>query len=211
MKMVALSLVTLLVAACGGSAPTGTGLAPAAASPTAAPSVGVPASAASASPVPSTRVDGTVQSVTATTLTLADGTIMQIAATTRTVRTDKATIADLRTGFFVAITAKQQPDGTLLASIVNVFPASLGATIPAGQRPLTEGNLMTNAPIASIDQVTGTGFTVTFSGTTAKVVLAPGAVITRQTDVKPEDLPAGTKVSVTVRAGVALSIQIQGP
>ena len=211
MKVAALTFVTLLVAACGGSAQTGTGLAPTAGSPTATQPVVAPASSASGSPAPSTRVDGSVQSATATALTLTDGTIVQLAATTRTIRTDKATLADLRTGSFVAITAKQQPDGTLLASIVNVFAASLGASIPAGQRPLTDGNLMTNAPIAAIDQVTGTGFTVTFSGTTARVVLAPGAVITRQTDVRPEDLAAGTKVSVTVRAGVALSIQIQVP
>ena len=70
---------------------------------------------------------------------------------------------------------------------------------------------MTNAPIASIDQVSGASFTVTFSGTTAKVVLGPGAVITRQTDVDPAAIPVGTKISATVRAGVAQSIQLQGP
>src|SRR5258708_1568011 len=60
-----------------------------------------------------------------------------------------------RPGHFVAITGRQQPDGSRLASIVKVSPASMGATIPAGQRPLTEGNLMTNAPIAAIDQISG--------------------------------------------------------
>ena len=70
---------------------------------------------------------------------------------------------------------------------------------------------MTNAPIASIDQVSGSSFTVTFSGTTAKVVLGPGAIITKQTDVDPSAIPAGTKVSATVRAGVTQSISYQGP
>lgn len=207
MRALGLALVATLAGACGGAAVSGASPAPAANTPAAAASAAAPSGSAPAA----TRVDGTLQSVTATTLTLTDGTTLQLIATTRTVRTDKATLADLKTGSFVAITAKQQPDGSLLASIVNVFPASTGANIPAGQRPLTDGNLMTNAPIATIDQVTGNTFTVTFSGTTAKVVLAPGATITRQLDVRPEEIPALTKISVTVRAGVVQSIGFQGP
>lgn len=154
---------------------------------------------------------GSAQSATSSALTLADGTVLQLIATARSIRTDRATVVDLKPGLFIAITAKQQPDNTLLASIVNIFPASLGARVPTGQRPLTDGNLMTNAPIASIDQVSGTSFTVTFSGTTAKVVLGPGATITKQTDVDPAQIPVGTKISATVRAGIAQSIQFQGP
>jgi len=198
MRIVRWSLVALVAAACAGAAQS---------APSRSPS---PASA-TASGGAATRVDGTAQSATATALTLTDGTVIQITAATRTIRTDRATLADLKTGQFVAITAKQQPDGTLLATIVNVFPASIGANIPAGQRPLTEGNLMTNAPIAAIDQVSGSSFTVTFSGNTVKVVLASNAVITAQTDVKPTDIPVGTKISATVRAGVAQGIQFQGP
>jgi hypothetical protein len=51
------------------------------------------------------------------------------------------TAADLHQGDYIAITAKRQPDNTLLASIVNVFPPSIGQVAP-GQRPLPEGNLM---------------------------------------------------------------------
>jgi hypothetical protein len=36
-------------------------------------------------------------------------------------------------------------------------------------------------------------------------------MITSQTDVKPADIATGTKISATVRAGVAQSIQFQGP
>ena len=193
------ALVVLLAAACGGSAQAGPSSRPPA-----------PASAGP-SGAPTLRADGVVKSVTATAITLTDGTVLQIAASTRAVRTDKATLADLKTGQFVAITAKQQPAGTLLASIVNVFPASVGSNIPAGQRPLTEGNLMTNAPIAAIDQVSGSSFTVTFSGTTVKVVLAADAMITIQIDVKPADIPVGTRIQASVRAGVAQSIGYQGP
>src|SRR5207245_9269362 len=85
-------------------------------------------------------------------------------ATTRIVRTDHATIADPKPGLFVAVTARQQPDNSLLASIRTSFPASLAANVPAGQRPLPQGDLMTNASIASVDQVSGSSFTVSFLG-----------------------------------------------
>ena len=198
------ALIVTVAASCGGSSQGGASAVP-------TPSATTTPAAASASAPAATRVDGTVQSASSTTVSLTDGTVLQLTATTRTVRTDRATVADLKPGLFLAITAKQQPDNTLLATIVNIFPASLGATIQAGQRPLTEGNLMTNAPIASIDQVSGSSFTVTFSGTTAKVVLAPGAVITRQTDVDPSAIPVGTKISATVRSGNTQSISYQGP
>src|SRR5207245_8094079 len=128
----------------------------------------------------------------------------------RIVRNDHATIADLKPGLFVAVTARQQPDNSLLASIVNIFPASLAANVPAGQRPLPQGDLMTNASIASVDQVSGSSFTVSFSGGSAKVVLAPGAIVTKQTDVKAQDIAPGTKIVALLRNGAVQSIQIQG-
>ena len=193
--------VALMSAACGGAA-----------SPSAVTATPSPA-AVSASPSPSagaaTRVQGKVQSATASKLTLADGATLELSATTRITRTDPATPADLKPGVFVAITAKQQPDQTLLASMVSIFPESLSRVVAPGQRPLAEGNLMTNAAIASIDQVSATSFTVTFAGTTAKVVLAPTVVILKQTDVKAESIAAGTTISASVVNGVAQSIQIQ--
>jgi hypothetical protein len=156
-------------------------------------------------------VQAKVQSATATTLTLTDGEVLDLSANTRITRTDPATPADLKPGLFVAITAKQQPDRTLLASMVSIFAESLTRVVPPGQRPLTEGNLMTNAAIASIDQVGAGSFTVTFAGTTAQVVLAPSAVVLKQTDVKAEEIVAGTAISASVVNGVVQSIQIQSP
>ena len=197
-----LLVVALATAACGGAA-----------SPSAVTSVPSPAAVApSASPsagAAATRVQGKVQTATASKLTLADGEMLELSATTRITRTDPATPADLKPGLFVAITAKQQPDQTLLASMVSIFSESLSRVVAPGQRPLAEGNLMTNAAIASIDQVTATSFTVTFAGATAKVVLAPAAVILKQTDVKAEAIAAGTTISASVVNGVAQSIQIQ--
>jgi hypothetical protein len=59
--------------------------------------------------------------------------------------------AKLRPGTFVGTTAVTQPDGTLLASEVHVFPDSMRGT-GEGHRPLDSqpGSTMTNATIAGV-------------------------------------------------------------
>ena len=173
----------------------------------AAPQAAAPAASPSRSGPPGgNRVEGVVRSNAGDRVTLADGTSFDLTRTTRITRVRSATAADLKPGLFVAITAKPQADGTLLASIVSVFPDSLKSAIQSGQRPLSEGNLMTNA---SIDQVSGNTFTVSFAGGTAKVVIAPDAQLIRQTDVPASDIVAGEKVVVSVSNGIAQSVQIQ--
>lgn len=92
-----------------------------------------------------------------------------------------------------------------------IFAASLSRVVPPGQRPLPEGELMTNAAIATIDQVTGRSFTVSLPSGVVSVTLAPDGKVTKQTDVRPEEIKAGSTVSATVVNGVARSIQIQSP
>lgn len=192
-----------------------TGVAPAASTPVAqgssltpaAPPVAAVGGAAPAGTAnPATRVNGRVQTVASTAVTLADGTSFDVTPTTRIIRQQPMQPADLKPGLFVAITAMRQPDNTLLASIVSVFPASLSSNVPGGQRPLPQGNLMTNA---TIDQVSGNSFTVSFPGGGARVTLAPNAQVIRQVDATPADITAGVMVSASVSDGKALSVMIQ--
>ena len=190
--IVAAAASILLATACGGpqaSAPSSA--APAPASPTAS---------------GATRVEGTVKSNDSGHVTLADGTSFDVIRATRVVRSQAGTPADLKPGLFVAITAKEQPDKTLLASIVSVFPDSLSKVVTAGQRPLTGGNLMTNA---AIDQVSGSSFTVTFPGGAAKIDLALGVQIIRQSDVQASDITVGSKISASILNSAAQSVTIQ--
>ena len=189
-RVLAAAAVSLLLTACAG--------AQVASSP--APSAPVPPVGSGA-----TRIEGIVKSNDSGHVTLADGTTFDLTRTTRVVRSQAGTAADLKPGLFVAITAKEQPDKTLLASIVNVFPDS-SSRVGAGQRPLTGGNLMTNA---AIDQVNGSSFTVTFPGGAAKIDLAPGAQIIRQSDVPATDIVAGAKISASILNAAAQSVTIQ--
>jgi hypothetical protein len=116
----------------------------------------------------------------------------------------RITAADLHQGDYVAITGKRQPDNTVLASIVNVFPPSLGQVAP-GQRPMPEGNLMTNA---SIDQLQGDALTVTFPGGGARVQLAPDATITRQVDASLDELHQGDNGTMQVVDNAARTVTI---
>jgi hypothetical protein len=168
--------------------------------PTATPAPTAATTNAPAAP-PRTSVDGTVQTVDATKLTLADGKSFTLSDTTNVIRVVPITAADLKVGQYVAVTAKRQPDNTLLASIVNVFPTT-GNTF---QRPMDGGNIMTNA---TIDQISGNTFTVTFTGGGAKVTLGPDAKINQFQKASLTDLKAGTVATVIAANGAAAVIQI---
>ena len=205
-----LAFVTAFVTACGptagSSAPPPATSAPAVTTAPAAPAAS-PAAAPSPSPVAAERVDGVVQSVSGSQVTLAGGRGFTLPSTARVQRSTLISGSDLKQGDYVAITAKRQPDNTLLASIVNVFPPSLGQVAP-GQRPLPEGNLMTNA---TIDQVSGNTFTVTFPGGGARVQLAPDAKVTRSLDASPSDLTPGVSITAQVVDGAARFVTINPP
>jgi hypothetical protein len=64
---------------------------------------------------------------------------------------------------------------------------------------------MTNA---SIDQLQGTAFTVTFPGGGARVQLAPDATITRQVDASLDDVHTGDTVTAQVVDGAARTLTI---
>ena len=155
------------------------------------------------------RVNGVVASVDGTTVKLQDGTSFMLAPNARIARLQQIKYSDLAKDQFVAITAKRQTDNTLLASVVSIFPDSLKGVVPGGERPLPEGNLMTNA---SIDTLTPpNGFTVTFTGGGGRITLAPDALIIKQLDATPSNLVAGTRINAGVNNGTAASVYIPAP
>jgi len=152
-QTIAAAALSLVIAACGSGSPTTpspsastlatsarpsvASVAPASVAPAstaAQPAASSPASQASVAPSrsPATRVTGTVQTDAAGKVTLADGTSLDITPTTRVTQQQSITAADLKAGMFVAITGKRQPDNTVLASIVSVFPDSLRKVVPGG-------------------------------------------------------------------------------
>jgi hypothetical protein len=105
------------------------------------------------------RVRGTIQSVDGSMLDVKarDGADMKIKlADNAQVRTVVGkTIADVKQGLFVGITAMPQPDGTQKAVEIHIFPEAARGT-GEGHRPwdLMPGSTMTNANVDSEVAVT---------------------------------------------------------
>jgi hypothetical protein len=104
------------------------------------------------------------------------GTIAQVTAANVRITYDRAlTLDDINPGDFIGTGATRQPDGTLVADEVTVFPESARG-LGEGQRPWIGGpnSTMTNA---NVDQVvvgtSGRTMKLSYKGGTADVVVPP--------------------------------------
>src|SRR3989440_5389036 len=81
---------------------------------------------------------------------------LQLADDVRVAVAEKGDLADVRDGAFIGTTAVPQPDGTLRAIEVHVFPEAMRGT-GEGHRPwdLRPGSTMTNATVAGADKAGG--------------------------------------------------------
>jgi uncharacterized protein DUF5666 len=158
----------------------------------------VAASALSAAAQSSTTIEGTVASATATSATVATkmgSTTVTLTDKTRVIRRLPATLAEIKTGTFLAVTASKAADGSLTAVSVNIIDALKNAR--RGQWPMETGNIMTNMTVVSI--VTG------MAGRTIKLaeqdqtttILVPEKTPIRRIELgKLTDLKAGMHVTV---------------
>jgi hypothetical protein len=112
------------------------------------------AASALAQQPPMVRIRGTIESADGPILSVKtrDGSMVKVKladkAVVRTVL--KKSLADVKQGEFVGITAMPQPDGTQKAVEIHIFPEALRGT-GEGHRPwdLMPGSTMTNADIDS--------------------------------------------------------------
>jgi hypothetical protein len=117
------------------------------------------------------------------TVTLADNTRVTMRAPGELSRLDQ--------GLYVGATATPQPDGTLLASQINVFPESMRGT-GEGHRPMANlpGSTMTNATVrqvattvtnANVAGASGSAdarrLVLTYAGGEKTVIVPPSAVV----------------------------------
>lgn len=191
----------MLLAACGAGSNK-----PASSSAPPAATVVATFQAAAATPAsnPAERVSGTVQAVDGNKVTLKEGGSFTLGPQTAITHRVPATTADLQAGKAVAVTAKQQPDNTLLASAITVFPQAPSSSF-FRQFPMDDGNLMTNA---TIDKVSGSTFSASFPGGSAQVTLAPNVQVTTIASGTAADIKIGSMVNASVVNGVAQSVSI---
>jgi Domain of unknown function (DUF5666) len=183
----------------------------AATAPSATPSAAVTATAAAtlaaqATPAtnPNARQMGTVTAVSGDTVTLQDGTTLTLTPQTAVTRRVAASPSDVQKGVALAVTAKRQPDNTLLASEVVLFDSVSSSFFR--QFPMDAGNIMTNA---TVDQMSGNSFTVTFPGGGDRVTLAPDAKVSKVVKGQTSDIKVGQSISASVNGSTAQSVSIQ--
>ena len=159
-------------------------------------------SVASAQQPQMARVRGTIASVNGEVLTVTgrDGTPMTVKlADNAPVRTVvKMSLADVKQGSFVGITAMPQPDGTQKAVEIHIFPESMRGT-GEGHRPwdLMPNSTMTNANIDSAVVVNdGQELVLKYKDGEKKFTVPANVVVVMFAPAGAADLKPGAKVFV---------------
>lgn len=152
---------------------------------------------------PTTRIRGEVEKAEGDTLMVktVDGASAKVALATgySVGGVVKATMADIRKGSFVGVGARPQPDGSLLAVQVFIFPEAMRG-MGEGHRPwsVLPESTMTNATVAeTVSRVDGSTIMLTYPGGEQKVTITPDANIIMAVPAQAGDLVAGAQVAMT--------------
>ena len=152
---------------------------------------------------PGTRLRGEVEALNGTTLTLkaADGRKIKVALAPgfSVGGMAAAKAADIGKGSFIGVGAKPQPDGTLLAVQVVIFPEAMRGT-GEGHRPwgVLPDATMTNATVAeTVSRVDGTNLVLSYPGGEQKVAITPEATILMAAPAEASELKPGAQVAMT--------------
>jgi hypothetical protein len=151
---------------------------------------------------PPVRVRGTLQSVDGSMLTVKarDGAEMKVKLADNAPVNEimKASLADVKTGAYVAVTGMPQPDGSQKALALYIFPEAQRG-LAEGYRPwdFAPNSTMTNATVdAQAAGVDGQTLTVKYKDGEQKILMTPATEITIASRKSAADLKPGQKISV---------------
>lgn len=171
--------------------------------PTALLSLGLTLSASAQAPTSQTRVRGTVERIDAQALVVKTpeglSTTVALAPNFSVGGVVKATTADIRKGGFIGVGARPQPDGTLMAVQVFIFPEAMRGT-GEGHRPwgVLPDSTMTNATVAeTVSRVDGANVVLSYPGGEQKVTINPDANIIMAAPAQASELVPGAQVAMT--------------
>jgi hypothetical protein len=152
---------------------------------------------------PPTRIRGEVEKAEGDTLMVktVDGASAKIALASgySVGGVVKATAADIKKGGFVGVGARPQPDGSLLAVQVFIFPEAMRGT-GEGHRPwgVLPDSTMTNATVSeTVSRVDGANVMLAYPGGEQKVTITPDANIIMAAPAEMSELVAGAQVAMT--------------
>jgi hypothetical protein len=104
----------------------------------------------------------------------------------------------IKPGSFIGTAAMTQPDGTLKALEIQVFPESMRG-VGEGHRPwdLGTGSTMTNGTVGALKVSNGRQLTLTYKGGEQKVFVPEGAPVITYESASKAELKKGAHVIVT--------------
>lgn len=169
----------------------------------AAASLMVTASAVWAQQAPPVRVRGEITKVEGNTLSVksksGENLTVKLAEPPRIAAMEKASLADIKEGSFIGVSAMPQPDGSQKAYAVHIFmDAQKGVVADRfsewDSRP---GSTMTNANVATtVAGKDGQDLLVKYKDGEKKVIIPPGIPIAKYAPGSAADLKVGAKVFV---------------
>src|ERR1700723_1539292 len=148
------------------------------------------------------RVRGTIESVDGKTLNVKsrDGAELKVQIPDNAVilAVVKGSIADIKQGSFVGITAMPQPDGTQKAVEIHIFPEAARGT-GEGHRPwdLMPGSIMTNANVDSEVAITdGKKLVLKYKDGDKTFVVPDNVKVVMFAPGAPADIKPGAKIFI---------------
>jgi Domain of unknown function (DUF5666) len=151
---------------------------------------------------PPVRVRATIEKIDGAMLTVKarDGAEMKVKLADNAPVNEivKASLADAKTGAYVAVTGMPQPDGSQKALAIYIFPEAQRG-LAEGHRPwdFAANSTMTNATVDSqVKGVDGQTLTVKYKDGEQKVLVTPATEIIAATKKSAADLKPGQKIFV---------------
>ncbi len=149
------------------------------------------------------RVRGTVEKVDGDTFGIkarnGDALTVKLVDPGRATAMVKATLADIKVGSFIGVTAMPQADGSQKAIAVHIFMESQKGVVADRHLPwdLQPGSTMTNAIVdTTVAGVDGQALMVKYKDGEKKVIVPPGAPIVAYTPGNKSELKPGTHVFI---------------
>jgi outer membrane lipoprotein SlyB len=161
------------------------------------------ASIAVAQQGPPLRIRGTIEKVDGSMLTIKarDGNTMQVklADNPRITAMVKATLADIKQGSFIGVTAMPQPDGSQKAIGLHIFMDAQRGVVPARFMPWDRepGSTMTNADVEStVASVDGQTMMVKYADGEKKIIVPPNTPVVKYVPGSAADLKPGAQMII---------------
>ena len=157
----------------------------------------------SAQQPPTVRIRGQIEKVDGDTLDIKarNGEMLKVKLVDpgRVMALVKATLADVKVGSFIGVTAMPQADGSQKAVAIHIFLDSQKGVVPDRHGPwdLQPGSTMTNAIVdTTVAGVDGQNILVKYKDGEKKVIVPPNTAIVAYTPGNKSELKAGAHVIV---------------